>query len=704
MARLDTASRGRTIAEVALAPFAQIVFSRDPVVGALILAAIAVFPRLAVATLAAVAVAQLTTWLLGLGTETVRSGAAGCAAVLATLATAYSLNGGTAALVVIGAVSAAVFTAALKTAMAGAMVPPLSLPFVFAAWTVNLAARALPASDAPLALATPWSALPVSALSPGWLDVPAAILFVHGALVGTIVLAAVIWHSRIGGLLAGLGGLVAMAVRAALRPDVDWSVVDMTASFNAVLTAMALGGVWFVPHASSLLLAAGGAAATCVITYALFPVTALASLPLLSLPFAATTILVLLATRQRERDHWPASAPVADRPEDALTLHLMRVRRFGEFAWLPFRLPFRGSWVVTQGHSGPHTHTGPWRYAFDFEVMAADGRAFDGEGTTLADYRCYGLPVLAAGSGTVEQVIDGVPDNPVGGVNARDNWGNAVVIAHGSNLYSVAAHLRPRSITVKPGDMVRAGVEIGKCGNSGRSPVPHLHFHVQRGALLGGETIPADFGDVVSRTNERTTVDHRVIPHEGETVRPIVRDEAIASALAFPPASAWTLVEEGSGQREVARMELDLWSRRVLRSSLGRLYVEPYESGLVVVAFHGDRRSLLRYLLPALARVPFDQESGLTWRDRVPRRLLFPWPWSFADLAAVVTPRLTDYDVTYTARRTERAVVVEGTATRFSTRAVVSLAGEPHRIEITRRGRTTTVTLAPATASEQEAA
>ncbi len=33
-----------------------------------------------------------------------------------------------------------------------------------------------------------------------------------------------------------------------------------------------------------------------------------------------------------------------------------RVRRFGGLSWLPFRLPFRGEWRVTQGPDGAHTH------------------------------------------------------------------------------------------------------------------------------------------------------------------------------------------------------------------------------------------------------------------------------------------------------------------------------------------------------------
>jgi hypothetical protein len=256
---------------------------------------------------------------------------------------------------------------------------------------------------------------------------------------------------------------------------------------------------------------------------------------------------------------------------------------------------------------------------------------------------------------------------------------------------------------VKPGDQVRAGAEIGRCGNSGRSPVPHLHFHVQRGAVLGSETIAADFGDVVAHPGGHGTVSHRVIPREGDVVRPVGRDDVLADALAFPPGSTWMLTEAATGRHEAARVEIDLLGRRRLRSPLAQLYLEPYETGLVIVAFHGRRDSLLRYASLAHARVPVDQESTHTGHQRVPRRLTLAWPWAFLDdLVTVVAPRLADFEIAYTSRRSERELVVEGTAARFTTRAVVSFANNPHRVEVEQDGHRTVVEIAthPGAATE----
>ncbi|HEX7403115.1 MAG TPA: M23 family metallopeptidase, partial [Usitatibacter sp.] len=41
------------------------------------------------------------------------------------------------------------------------------------------------------------------------------------------------------------------------------------------------------------------------------------------------------------------------------------------------------------------------------------------------------------------------------------------------------AHFQKKSITVRPGQKVARGQELGKCGNSGNSDFPHIHMHVQ---------------------------------------------------------------------------------------------------------------------------------------------------------------------------------------------------------------------------------
>ncbi len=678
-------SATRLVLETALRPFGQIVFSRDLSVGALVLAAIATVPRVALAALGAVAVATVASLLFGLGRAAWREGGPTCTAVLTTIALLVfdPGAGSTTALVVVSAVLSVFYYASFEAVFAPVTLPTHSFPFVAATWTAHLAARVLPGAErsSDLFSALPW--IPAAWMEPSRLDVPASIVFSHGAVAGALVLIALATHSRISLLLAGIGWGSSMLVRLWLRPDMPWSLVDTTAAFNAILTAVAIGGVWFVPQPSSMLLSAAASAVSGVVSYALFPLVGIASLPVISLPFVVTTHLMLTAARRRVHDRWPRSTVPDVRPEEALARHLMWVRRFGDAAWLPFRLPFRGEWVVSQGHDGRHTHQGAWRHGLDFEGRGSNGKAFERDGRELRDYACFGLPVLAAGAGTVVQVIDGIADNKPGELNTKDNWGNAVVLAHGAGLYSVYAHLQMRSIRVKQGEVVPTGGELGRCGSSGRSPTPHLHFQVQRAATLGSPTLPADFGDVVRRRDGDLALLNRVIPAEGDLVRPVLRDEAMGRALTLNPGAVFDLVEEGTGRTERVEVKIDLLGRRSIESDKARLFLDPYDAALVFVDFRGDPKSLLRYLLVGLARLPFDQASSLTWRDSLPRRLLLPSSIrAAADLLAVVLPELGSIEIEYRLERSEGKLRVRGKAKTWTTDATLSLGDGPHRIEL----------------------
>lgn len=51
----------------------------------------------------------------------------------------------------------------------------------------------------------------------------------------------------------------------------------------------------------------------------------------------------------------------------------------------------------------------------------------------------------------------------------------------------------------KVGDKVKRGDLVGRCGNSGNSSEPHLHYHLQNGPHFGqAEGLPAQFRNYVA--------------------------------------------------------------------------------------------------------------------------------------------------------------------------------------------------------------
>jgi murein DD-endopeptidase MepM/ murein hydrolase activator NlpD len=56
-------------------------------------------------------------------------------------------------------------------------------------------------------------------------------------------------------------------------------------------------------------------------------------------------------------------------------------------------------------------------------------------------------------------------------------YGNLVMVQHGKKLISAYAHMS--DITVKEGQTIKKGQQVGVCGNTGHSTGPHLHFEVK---------------------------------------------------------------------------------------------------------------------------------------------------------------------------------------------------------------------------------
>ncbi len=171
-----------------------------------------------------------------------------------------------------------------------------------------------------------------------------------------------------------------------------------------------------------------------------------------------------------------------------------------------YRLPFNGQWYVYNGGVTQAT-SHSWdvigqRYAYDFVMVDDQRRRWRTDGRAPADYLCYDQPILAPADGEVVAVVDGVRDAPGVGTGWIDVFtphfpGNAVTIRHAEGEYSFLAHLKPGSICVRPGERVRRGQEIGRCGSSGHSTEPHLHFHVQDCAdFFAAASLPVAFDGV----------------------------------------------------------------------------------------------------------------------------------------------------------------------------------------------------------------
>jgi len=116
-----------------------------------------------------------------------------------------------------------------------------------------------------------------------------------------------------------------------------------------------------------------------------------------------------------------------------------------------------------------------------------------------SDFPAFGAPLLAVADATVVSAGDSQRDHlsrnsfPAmlymllieGGVRevsgAGRVVGNHIVLDLGGGTYAMYAHVQHGSLAVRAGDRVVAGQQLGRCGNSGNSSEPHVHFQLMDG-------------------------------------------------------------------------------------------------------------------------------------------------------------------------------------------------------------------------------
>lgn len=445
------------------------------------------------------------------------------------------------------------------------------------------------------------------------------IFLVPNPVSGGLVALAIAWGSPYLLLLSGLSFGVSYGLLGLL--GVPWdSYAQVLAGTQAILTCLMISGLWLSPGRASLVLGLLAAAGSSLTYLACTSLLAPLGLPPLAIPFVLVTWLGLWACWPQASGFWRFQRLLAPAlPERSWERCSLAQARGLDPSSLALRLPFKGQWSCYQGFDGPHTHKEQWRYALDF-VQQREGKSFLGQGTELHEYYCWGAEILAPLAGRVLDCVGDCPDNTPGEVNIQRRWGNYVMIQSASGPVVVLAHLQAGSVQVQPGQSVVLGQRLGRCGNSGRSPQPHLHIHVQPGARLGEPTLPFHLSHVLC--GEAFQLDCR--PREGDLV-------------SSPPAPGEVHLHLPVGRKlsyrcgqdlRVFTVELDLDGQFWLVSDRGARVA--FWATPELVAFYercAKPDPLLDALVLALGVTPL---HGLAcrWQDRPPARLLsrgLPW-------------------------------------------------------------------------------
>ncbi|MCK4751430.1 MAG: M23 family metallopeptidase, partial [Bacteroidales bacterium] len=269
------------------------------------------------------------------------------------------------------------------------------------------------------------------------------------------------------------------------------------------------------------------------------------------------------------------------------------------------------------------------------------------------DYHCFDKLVLAPADGSVELILDRIPDNVVGEVNLNDNWGNTVIIKHDEHLYSSLSHLKEGSIKVKAGESIKAGDEIGRCGNSGRSPYPHLHFQVQETPYIGSVTKEYPISYHILHTENGFDLKSFKIPEQGDLVSNIERNDLLYNAFHFIPGKRYNfdVVMNGESRESLWEVNTDPYNNTYIRCHQSGAMAYFINDGNLMYFTHysGDKECMLYFFFLAAFQVQQGFYQDLNISDKYPLNLIYNQPLlGLQDLVAPFWKFLcSDFKCTY---------------------------------------------------------
>ncbi len=523
-----------------------------------------------------------------------------------------------------------------ETMFAKHQIPILTLPFVFTLALVDLSFNTftyiipiLPFERFTVLLAeqmqVPWydavhvlDHLQLPQMLYYYLKTMASIFFTDSILVGAILVIALLYHSRIKSTVAFLGFFFAFVTSKLMGVDIRELTQDL-AGVNYIFWGMAIGSFFIVPNSYSYLLVIGLTPVLFLFYTGIENLIAGIGISSYTLSFSLLSMLVLYILKQRSNNRFFIFPFIQYyNPEKTVYKNVNYMQRFGQGMLFKFQLPFLDKWTVSQGYDGGITHLGEWGKALDFVITDEEGKSCFGQCAQKEEFYCYNKPVLAPADGYVYMISNITDENTINNVDTEKNWGNSIVINHLNGLYTQMSHLRKDSFRVRIGDYVKKGTVVAACGNSGRSPAPHLHFQVQLTPEIGAMTHPYPFGYFFEEHDNKPVLRIGETPKEGSIIYNVPLSSLASEAMQAKP-----------GRLLRVKQENEAWLWRIATDAYNKTYIRCDKTGSTAyfendgtlfyfTDFEGKKSSPLYFFYRSCFKLLLSNEKGITIKDWVP--------------------------------------------------------------------------------------
>lgn len=361
------------------------------------------------------------------------------------------------------------------------------------------------------------------------------VFFQKSVLGGILILMGLFIFSRIAVVYAFIGFYSALFFYHLMGGNID-NLTYFYSGINFIFLAIALGCFFYIPNFYSMLLVFLLSPILMFIMISLNKVMAIFQMNSLSMSFSILTSMTLyiLYTRHTYQLIIPANTTYYS-PEKSLYEYLHQLKRKIANPFYSMFLPFWGEWFVSQGYDGKITHLGEWSKALDFVIVDEHDHTYQNVGHKLDSFYCYNKPVLAPADGYVYDIVNYVDENEINEVNVQQNWGNSIVINHLNGLYTQISHLKKESLIVNIGDYVKKGTLLATCGNSGRSPEPHIHFQAQHIPTIGAKTVALPFSYFIENKDNSLALRINEVPNENTFISNVTDLPLLSNAFHFTP-------------------------------------------------------------------------------------------------------------------------------------------------------------------------
>lgn len=626
--------------EAVLNSYSAIFFSNNPLLAALVVLVTFFNPGAGASGLLAVIFALAISHFTGLNKYLIQTGIYSYNALLLGIGMGTFYEMGTAffLLFFVAVLFTVILSAVLQRRLGALGLPFLSIPFVLSLWLILLVSKEFTAID----LSTRniyWinemyaigdtqlvhfvlfmETMELPPLMSAFFRALSSLFFQNNILAGMILSIGILLHSRILFSLLVIGFLTAYGFNSAVYTGAG-SINYYVMGGNFMMISVAIGGFFVIPSAYSYVWAVVGVLITFLIVIGFGKIMGLLLLPVYSLPFCFTALCLLYFFMLKEQKGRVVITPIQlYSPEKNLYNHLSITERLNNEKYIRFQLPFLGQWMVSQGYDGNITHKGDWNKALDFIIVNEELKTYSTNAAKPEDFYCYNKPILAPANGIVQEIVDYLDDNEIGKIDQQRNWGNSIVLKHAEGLYTKMSHLKKNSFRVKIGDYVKQGDWLASCGNSGRSPEPHLHFQVQYTPYIGSKTSAYPIaGFLAKKGTGQSEFFEFSIPQETDVVSNLDTNSALKAAFDFLPGARFTVEAEGveTGDCEVFT---DAYNQSYLycHRSKATAYFAKNEVSFYFKSFYGRRDSLLFCFYEACYKIIFTTNPDIRVSDQFP--------------------------------------------------------------------------------------